>query len=711
MALLVALAISWAATPGQAKVKLGLDFIPQRVWVGPECRVKVRLVRKGPGRLSPRVGNITLLRIQVGKVRHDFSFRAVDPRGVLRRGPGVITFTSGVRVNGRLPVQVVVDPRGRIKETGEGKANRLALLKFPDQCRPRPLLSFLAVTRAYARQGRLRLVIKRSPKVTLSPVQLKKVRLRLRSAGQKGLWTMERVLARSARGGGGVYHFNTRLKAKPGAAVRVTLVSAGRQKRAVFTLPGRRVVRRPRPRTLRSRIRLSKQLRTILARRVVPGGGAAKMLNHGIQVTLDSGGDRSFARGEIFQIMVAMPGGHPAGRVSLDVYKGRHRVTGFSLYSGFDYSGSDYSIRIPVRVLSWADSGGHYYILARLNDQVWGLSDMFTIEGPAAWGRSPDFELQLAAPNRGDSWAQNATHMISWRVLGDYRGDPHFEVTLLDGDRQVLIIDSATAVYHANSRTYTLNWRIPESVAPGTNYRIRVRDYNSIAQDTSDQPFTINRAHDLILHWPPTSSDRPINIRMGETYIIRWSPVGNVADRPIYINLNGPGYVKRLADIPRGSRRQFVWRFGFECEGRDWVPPGGDYFIRLMTDRGDPFRVATSARFQVIAPRITYLNPGTRWTWRRRDRRAIRWSVRNMPEGKRVRIVLMKGDVSYLDINPSILASAGGYVWTVGLSSGTDFTSNMGGPGLPPPGCDYRIRITMENCGQVVAYSNYFCLE
>jgi hypothetical protein len=440
------------------------------------------------------------------------------------------------------------------------------------------------------------------------------------------------------------------------------------------------------------------------------------MLNHGIRVILGSSTHPRILPGHYLPINITVAGGYPAGRLFIDIYKGRERVTeNFNLGSAvFDYDGHYFERSTHADLLSGAAGGTNYYVFVRLNEQVWGLSSMFTVEGPASWGAAvdePDFELRLAAPNRGESWSRGGAHMISWRVLGDYRGDPRFEVTLRDGDRQVLNINSAGAVYHANSRTYTLNWRIPDSVEPGTNYRIRVRDYNSTAQDTSDQPFTITRAHDLILHWPPTSTDRPINISMGETYIIRWSPVGNVADRPIYINLNGPGYVKRLADIPRGSRRQFVWRFGFECEGRDWVPPGGDYFIRMMTDRSDPFRVATSARFQVIAPRITYLNHGARWTWRRRDRRALRWSVHDMPEGKLVRIVLMKGDVSYMDIAPAVSASSGMFIWTVGMSSGTDFTSSMGGPGMPPPGCDYRIRITMVGCNRVVAYSNYFCLE
>lgn len=721
LVVLTALAMGLALIPDRSSAqavrrpaKVKVDLIPDRVWVGQDCRIKVRLVRKGVGRLPGSLGGQTLLRVRVGKAHHDYSFKEVDPKGVLLKGAGAVTFTTPLRLRRKEVVTAVVDPLRRIPEIREGKANIIRLDRIPAKCLLSTVLGALELRKAYIKGRHLRLLIEYRPKAKLSRDQLRQVTLQVMSAGQKGSWPLSRVLARADRVKPGFYDFNTMFKAMPGASVRAMLADEVNKKQAVFTLSKPAAASSGSTKRVRARFKLPPAARAIVAQRArVKGGGRAKVVDRGVSVILPPG-DLRFRPGETFVVTVRMNSGHPAGTLAFEVYQGRtlmHQDFGINT-DELAYSGDrNIAVEMAVRIPEGVSGAGNYYIVARLTDEVWGFSDMFTVDAPVDWGPSSDVEVRVAAPNRTVTWTQGRTHMISWRVLGEYRGDPRFEVTLLDGDRRVRSINSADAVYHSNSRTYTLNWTIPEDVAAGSNYRIRVRDYNSGVSDISEEPFTITRAHDLLLDWPPTISDRPINIRMGETYVIRWTPVGNVNDRPIYINLNGPGYVRRLADIARGSRRQFVWNFGFNCTGRDWTPPGGGYFIRMMTDRVEPFRAARSTELQILVPTITYLNHGDRWTWRNGERVATRWSVRNMPEGKRVRIVLMKGTESWMDIASAVLASSGMYVWRVGTPTGTDFTSNMGGPGPPPPGCDYRLRVTMTDCFQVVAYSNYFCIE
>lgn len=704
-----------------------IDLIPERVWVNADCKVAVRLVRKGKGKLSSKLGGSTILRIYVDKRSYDYTFKEVDPKAKLLNGPGAVNFISPVRIRGTHLVRAVVDPLGLVRESGEGRLNRASTAKIPSRCLVAgahdAILGALKIKKVYLKGKTLRVVVLGKKGVSLSSKQMASISLRVRAQRISGSWPMSRVMALGKLKKPRELHFNTKLAVAPGAKVKVALVRAADKKVADFTLPASAVsaVADRKARRMHRRFTLPPAAMSPMVLRAKyrkgGSGGVPKMLDMGIRLTLPAG-ERRYDPGDSFFLTVHVPTGYPSDYITFQVYRGRERAH-FVLNSQTIWYDSNaitrtYRVTIPEHV----SGGPNYYVMARLSDEVWGLSGMFEVAGPVDWGPAadaPDFEIQVTAPNRAMgtvvNWAIDSTHTISWRVVGEYRGDPRFEVTLEQQGARVLNINSASARYHANSRTYTLDWTIPESVEPGSLYKIRVRDYNSSRQDVSEDPFTITRAHDLIINWPPPTVDRPINVRMGETYVIRWTPVGNVADRPLYINLNGPGYVRRLADVARGSRRQFVWNFGFNCTGRDWVPPGNGYSIRLITDRADPMRVATSANFQVIVPRLTYLNSGPRWTWTRGDRRAIRWSARDMPEGKRVRIVLMKGDESYMDIAPMVMASAGMFIWSVGMSSGTDFTSNMGGPGQPPPGCDYRIRITMTDCHQVVTYSNYFCLD
>ena len=94
--------------------------------------------------------------------------------------------------------------------------------------------------------------------------------------------------------------------------------------------------------------------------------------------------------------------------------------------------------------------------------------------------------LKLTKPNGGESLTTGKTVAITWNK-GDGKGKVKIE--LLKGGKSSLTIAKATN----NDGAHV--WRIPASVATGSNYKIKVTsNRNSNGSDTSDKNFKITKA-------------------------------------------------------------------------------------------------------------------------------------------------------------------------------------------------------------------------
>lgn len=725
VSLCLALGLTLATGPAgraQAAKKSRIDFAVTKVWVGKDCKVNVRLGRKGPGRLpAKKLSREVMLSIRLGKMKYDYTFKQVDPAGRLLAGPGILDFHSPIKVSGDQKIAAMVDPKNLIDEADDRRNNAAVAKGAPKACLgsdAREVLRDLKPEKVYMAQGGLVVVISKNPKLKLDRATARHIQLRVEGQPQRGAWSLDQVMAKGKRGKGGEVHFPTGLKVKPGP-VRVSMKLGKTTRQRVFTLaaakkPTHRRAHRPR--------RLPSALKPFIAQRALKAKGAAKSYSRGIRLTLPAGNNR-FAPGSTVNMTIQMNAGYPRASTYFYVFRGGQEVTFPISGTSTSYPATGEAFNRPIVIPEDAVPSDRYFVVAVYSDEVYGLSDMFTVTGPVHWGPGSDspqytYELRLAAPNRGHSeWIRGNTYTISWRVAsGTPPSNPRFNVTLEKAGARVLGIESGSAVWHANSRTYTLNWTIPSDVQVGDDYKIRVREYASGQSDVSEDNFSIRGASDLLLDWPPRPgfSGTPLTLTLRNNYQIRWRATGSYAHSAVNIRL-----LSRLAGVPdltlasnvRASTGRLDFPVGTDCVA-NWYLPGAGYRISVETAGGDRTVRSISAPFSIVAPTITVRSDQSGRPWRMGSNKTIRWIIRNMPNTARVRIVLYKGSESWMDLARNVPASNLQFVWTVGTEAGVDLTpGNMGGPPPPPPADDYSIRVELENCGRVNSQTIQFRIE
>ena len=116
------------------------DLQVTRVWLDPDCRVKVRIENqgKGPiqtadfmrGKLEIRINHKTLT---YSLARPSAKGPAVDPSGRLKRPGARVTFVPGLTLTQRSRVRAEVDPGGAVEESNE-KNNRFKKMCAEEQC-------------------------------------------------------------------------------------------------------------------------------------------------------------------------------------------------------------------------------------------------------------------------------------------------------------------------------------------------------------------------------------------------------------------------------------------------------------------------------------------------------------------------------------------------------------------------------------------------
>jgi len=97
--------------------------------------------------------------------------------------------------------------------------------------------------------------------------------------------------------------------------------------------------------------------------------------------------------------------------------------------------------------------------------------------------------ITVVVPNGGENWrGMGSTHTIRW----SYTGSPgsSVKIELLKGTAVNRVIIPSISIGVGGSGYY--GWQIPSSVAPGTNYKIRITSTSNAAYtDTSNSDFTI----------------------------------------------------------------------------------------------------------------------------------------------------------------------------------------------------------------------------
>ena len=222
------------------------------------------------------------------------------------------------------------------------------------------------------------------------------------------------------------------------------------------------------------------------------------------------------------------------------------------------------------------DSGTGYQIKVSLAEhEVGDTSDnSFAIDVPS---------IEVLQPNDNDVIDPGSSFKILWDDSFDT--DDNIIIELYQQDS---LVDKITTIYDWNN-TGEYNWRIPNDLTAGSDYRIKLSsENNEVFHDFSDNNFTV--APEITLY-------DAINAYYfaGTTYNIDWE-----SNLPGNIRLElyeGDDYVQTIVDsIPNSGR--YIW------DVPEFVGDNNNYRIKLVSVDDDDV-----SAFEDLAPKITLLSP------------------------------------------------------------------------------------------------------
>lgn len=387
----------------------------------------------------------------------------------------------------------------------------------------------------------------------------------------------------------------------------------------------------------------------------------------------------------------------------------RHGGSGSSLLSG-----QGFRIKVADRNSSAEDTNDRAFPIVTINP-----------ERPLAGG------ITISRPRLGARYAAGDTLIVEWA----FNPQVAAELGYLPDTAYVALIklNRATGmeqeVWGGNySPNRPVSWNIPANQDPG-DYYVVVRNHPpntpvaySIKGVTGS--FRIVPRDHLELIWPPRSSATPQTIDVFRSYLIRWDALGAARNATLDIILStrqaGIPSIHLIRNIPA---RDGQWRWTL-CPMSNWIHYGTHFQIILRTNgMGDNNLRSASDFFNIPRPELVIRRPAASQSWPLGQNRAIHWRRGNIPTSQRLRIVLMKGNESYQDIAANVPVSDERFVWQVGSALSRDYwlrgsnsrdsspRRGMGGAPPPPPGCDYRIRLSIEGCFALQWYSPTFCLR
>ena len=281
--------------------------------------------------------------------------------------------------------------------------------------------------------------------------------------------------------------------------------------------------------------------------------------------------------------------------------------TAFNVYSDFfSYSSGAYSFTSGSYVGAHAvsivgyDDPGQYFIVKNSWGAGWGEAGFFKIayselnsstyfgNSTIAYSSTPPVvaSITVSSPNGGESWDAGGLNnrTITWNYIGD--STAFVKIELLKAGSVVSTITPSTPI---SNKAY--NWQVPASLAPGSDYKIRITSTGNGVTDTSDGNFTITA--------PVPASLSLASPNGGET----WSAKSN---RAIKWNVAGnPGSSLKIELLKAGTPSQVITSSASTATGSyNWSIPRGqatgtDYQIRITSTTNNSFADMSESSFSI----------------------------------------------------------------------------------------------------------------
>ncbi len=366
-------------------------------------------------------------------------------------------------------------------------------------------------------------------------------------------------------------------------------------------------------------------------------------------------------------------------RVTIQLVKGREVER--TIVAGYASSTSQYIWKVPRNI----DPANNYGLRIVKTNRA-GIADdsdgHFAVKG----------NITVISPNGGETVAPGSTYKIQWNAVGlprvDLRdnGDDDERNRNEDSDnnnentgaptvgirliRDGTVVDSIATVRAARG---AYNWRVPGSLATGSDYKIRIVDatFNGLIRDESDAVFTVGSVASTQqvsnVTIVPTGSDTTLN--RGNTARVSWTSQ-NIQN--LRVSLYSYGVFVRDVDTNIAATNTSL----------NWILPNNldlstttaNYRVRVSSTANTSV-FAESAPFMVLSPALTVTAPNG-GTYAPGSVLAVKWTA----DGRvgNLNIQLLKGGLSTTTISTD-QTNDGQFNWRI--------------PGGQALGSDYKIRV------------------
>ena len=207
-------------------------------------------------------------------------------------------------------------------------------------------------------------------------------------------------------------------------------------------------------------------------------------------------------------------------------------------------------------------------------------------------------------PASDSTFFTNKFHSIRWYTVGIIR---FVNITLLKNQTNAMDISRNL------SNTGSYQWRVPETLIPGNDYKLEIVDVNNASWCFFSPAFTINDTKSISIVTPNTGTQWHV----GLTYQITWDWTGPVHQVNIRL-LRGIQVVMQIASgLENAGSFSFLVSFS--------LTSGSDYRVEVA-DAVSPGIVATSDPVTINATKtITVSKPGAQTMWYTGTRVTISW--------------------------------------------------------------------------------------
>ena len=281
--------------------------------------------------------------------------------------------------------------------------------------------------------------------------------------------------------------------------------------------------------------------------------------------------------------------------------------------------------------------------------------------------------LTVTSPNGGESWLAGSTQTVTWTYTGS--AGTMAQIDLIKGGANTSSIVKSTSMGSSGKGSYS--WKIPGTLAPGADYRVKVTSTsNSAYTAQSAADFTIDSTLTL------TSPNGGESWTAGTSQTIKWSYTGNPGSTVKVELVEAGGNPSTIIDsTPIGAAGSGSYTWAIPAS----QTPAGDYRVKITSGT---YVDASNADFTVApVPTITVTSPNGGESWLAGSTQTVTWTYTGSA-GTMAQIDLIKGGANTSSIVKSTSMGSSGkgsYSWKI--------------PGTLAPGADYRVRVTSTSNG------------